>query len=120
MRLLVTGSRFFPAGWDIHRVQRCLDIFCVIEGRPDFVMQGGADGFDHAAKTWADANGIEQKTFWAEWHKRGRAAGGERNQRMLDEGKPTLVLAFPPGVSGTYDMIERAEAAGIPVIRVPK
>lgn len=44
----------------------------------------------------------------------GKAAGPIRNQRMLDEGKPDLVVAFPGG-RGTADMVRRAKAAGVPV-----
>jgi hypothetical protein len=36
---------------------------------------------------------------------------------MLDKGRPDLVLAFPGG-RGTADMIQRAEAAGVPVQRL--
>jgi hypothetical protein len=44
----------------------------------------------------------------------GKAAGPIRNQRMIDEGKPDLVIAFPGG-RGTADMVSRAKKAGIPV-----
>ncbi len=37
-----------------------------------------------------------------------------RNQQMLDEAKPDMVLAFPGG-RGTDDMVSRAEKAGVPV-----
>jgi predicted Rossmann-fold nucleotide-binding protein len=40
-----------------------------------------------------------------------------RNQQMIDDGKPDVVIAFPGG-SGTADMIRRAEAAGVKVIRM--
>ena len=47
------------------------------------------------------------------------AAGARRNQKMLDEYHPDIVLAFtdqPPGDSkGTKDMCDRAIAAGVPV-----
>jgi predicted Rossmann-fold nucleotide-binding protein len=40
-----------------------------------------------------------------------------RNQRMIDEGKPDLVVAFPGG-SGTADMVRRAKRASIEVMEV--
>ncbi len=46
--------------------------------------------------------------------KDGSFAGFKRNQKMLDEGKPELVLAFPGG-TGTADMVKRAKNAGIEV-----
>jgi hypothetical protein len=59
---------------------------------------------------------MTQSVFYADWDKHGRAAGPIRNQQMLDEGKPDLVVAFllPQG-SGTLDMIRRTEKAGIEV-----
>lgn len=44
------------------------------------------------------------------------AAGPRRNQQMLDEGKPLLVLAFHDDIKssrGTKDMVSRAKRAGI-------
>jgi hypothetical protein len=40
----------------------------------------------------------------AEWERLGRKAGPIRNQRMLEEGKPDLVVAFPGG-TGTAGMM---------------
>ena len=51
----------------------------------------------------------------AEWHRLGRKAGPIRNQRMLDEGKPDLVVAFPGG-TGTAGMVALACKAGVRVI----
>ena len=45
------------------------------------------------------------------------AAGPWRNARMLRDGKPNLVIAFPGG-DGTKDMIQQSERAGLEVIRV--
>ena len=51
-----------------------------------------------------------------DWKRHGKSAGPLRNQRMLDEGRPTLVWAFWDGKSpGTRDMILRAVRAGVEV-----
>jgi len=55
-------------------------------------------------------------TFDADW-KLGKKAGPLRNQRMIDEGRPDLVVAFPGG-KGTADMVRRAEAAGVKVLKI--
>jgi hypothetical protein len=55
----------------------------------------------------------------ADWAKHGRAASPIRNQQMLDEGRPNLVVAFPGG-RGTADMVRRARSAGVEVIEVDK
>lgn len=81
------------------------------------LIEGGALGADRLARRWAyTVGGITVETFPADWGAHGKAAGPIRNQRMIDEGKPDVVLAFPGG-RGTADMIRRAEAAGIRVIR---
>lgn len=41
-----------------------------------------------------------------------------RNKQMLDEGKPTAVLAFAGG-AGTLNMVTQAKAAGLLVIEAP-
>ena len=52
-----------------------------------------------------------------EWDELGKKAGPLRNQRMLEEGKPELVVAFPGG-GGTKDMVRRAVKAGVSVHEV--
>jgi hypothetical protein len=76
------------------------------------VIEGGARGADRQAREWALANGLDVQTFEADWHVHGRRAGPIRNQRMLEEGQPDLVVAFPGG-HGTANMVRQAEARGI-------
>lgn len=83
----------------------------------EVLIEGGAKGADELAGKWADENTVEHLTFLADWNKHGKAAGFIRNQQMLDEGKPTLVVAFPGG-EGTKDMIKRAKKAGIVVYEI--
>lgn len=55
----------------------------------------------------------------ADWQAHGRSAGPKRNQFMIDEHQPNLVLAFHadlPRSRGTKDMLRRAWHAGIPAI----
>lgn len=82
---------------------------------PDTVIiSGAASGADTAAVDWAVVNWVSFLEFPADWKKLGYAAGPIRNQQMIDEGRPDLVLAFPGG-TGTADMVRRARAAGIEV-----
>lgn len=74
-------------------------------------------GADLWADEWAVVNWTQIEEYPADWAKYGRAAGPIRNRRMISEGKPDLVLAFPGG-RGTSDMVRRAELAGITVERV--
>jgi hypothetical protein len=74
-------------------------------------------GADLGAFLWAVQNSKKIKTYEAEWSKYGRAAGPIRNRRMIEEGKPNLVVAFPGG-AGTANMTKLAREAGIKVIQV--
>ena len=55
--------------------------------------------------------------FPAEWEVYGKRAGRVRNQEMLDDTQPDLVLAFPVGESpGTRHMMSIASKAGVRVL----
>jgi len=110
-RVLVCGGRDFS---ETQRACTCLDRLRVSHSI-ETVIDGGARGADGIASFWARSRGLENVTFKADWRTHGKAAGPIRNQRMIDEGKPDLVVAFPGG-RGTADMVRRAEAAGVPVI----
>jgi hypothetical protein len=116
MRVLVCGGRNYE---NKEHVWSVLDEICNPEGdflpiRPVTIIHGGAEGADLLADGWAVHNWVEIEEYLADWDTYGRAAGPIRNQRMLDEGKPDLVIAFPGG-RGTADMVRRARAAGMPV-----
>jgi hypothetical protein len=80
------------------------------------VITGGARGADSMAHEWAVSRGIPTEVYMAEWGRLGRKAGPIRNQRMLQQGRPDLVIAFPGG-RGTANMIGQANAAGLEVIK---
>lgn len=111
MRVLVCGGRDFD---DYRRFASSMNTLDLRDGPFKTVIHGGAPGADWCAHLWADSARRQEVEFKADWKKHGRAAGPLRNQQMLDEGKPDLVIAFPGG-RGTADMVRRAKAAGIPV-----
>lgn len=108
MRVLVCGGRDFRNSPMMARV-----LGEVGTHRISVVIHGGAPGADTMAGSWASAFGVRCETYDADWSL-GPKAGPIRNQRMIDEGKPDLVVAFPGG-KGTADMVRRAKKAGIPV-----
>ncbi|WP_200911707.1 DUF2493 domain-containing protein [Mesorhizobium sp. 1M-11] len=112
MRVLVCGGRDYT---NRILVWRTLDGLQAIHGRLT-IIQGGASGADQLARHWCyrKAHSVLMINEPADWRRRGRAAGPIRNQRMIDEHRPELVIAFPGG-NGTADMVERAKAAGIPI-----
>lgn len=113
VKVLVCGGRDFR---DYARVQDVLGRLHKERGPITVLIQGGAKGADWMGAQWARSLGIPVFEFQAGWERHGKAAGSIRNQRMLDEGEPDLVLAFPGG-RGTGDMVKRAEIAGFEVIK---
>lgn len=83
------------------------------------IISGMAKGADSLAVEYAKAFGLPLNKFFAEWEKYGKSAGYRRNTRMLVEGKPDLVVAFPGG-KGTEMMIKIAKEAGIQTIIISK
>lgn len=86
---------------------------------PTLVIAGCAKGADKLAHEWAQSRGVPSQRFRAEWKKFGVSAGPRRNERMLREGKPSLVVAFEGG-RRTADMVRKAQDAGVPQFCVPE
>lgn len=126
MRILVCGGRDY---YKYSRVEDTLDkllnqVWSEDEDQNITIIQGGAAGADFLAKvfvldglSWLVDSEVLLEEYPADWKTYGKAAGAIRNQQMLDEGKPNLVVAFPGG-RGTQDMINRAKKANIEVIEV--
>lgn len=109
MRVLVCGGRDYKEKdvlWNVLDNIGPPEITCIISG-----MAKGADTF---AAEWAKRFGFKLEEYWADWKAHGKAAGPIRNQQMIDEGKPDLVIAFPGG-NGTADMVRRAKKHNIEV-----
>lgn len=85
--------------------------------RPTHIVTGGCRGADALAQKWAQVAGIPFSTYSADWDRYGKAAGPKRNQAMIDDCHPDLVVAFPGG-RGTVDMVRRAKAEGVKVLEV--
>lgn len=124
MRVVVTGGRSYS---DTKRVFAVLDELHA--RRPiTALIEGEASGLDVRAKAWARQRGVLSVPFPAPWgdidhpgavvrYRRDgtahdAAAGGRRNQQMIDEGRPDFGFVFPGG-TGTADMRARLVAAHI-------
>lgn len=111
MRVLVCGGRRFN---DRQYVFETLDRINTDRRHIDTIIQGGASGADRLAADWADERSIPCEQFAANWAQHGRSAGPRRNLKMLQEGRPDLVVAFHGG-AGTANMVDSARAAGVRV-----
>lgn len=122
MRVLVCGGRDFA---DTAKVFTTLDQIAFAEPGANWptitqIIHGGARGADTLAGAWAKAWGIPCREFAItseEWDQHGKRAGYLRNKRMLDEGKPHLVVALSGG-RGTAMMVKLSRDAGVKVIEV--
>lgn len=113
MRVLVCGGRDYN---DSHRVFAVLDKLHS-EAGIDLIIEGGARGADHLAMSWAADRRVPRERYDADWEAHGNFAGPMRNRRMLEEGKPDIVVAFP-GNRGTADMCRKARKAGVEVYEI--
>jgi len=112
MRVLVCGDR----NWGDYAL--VLQKLNGIGAAPHTVIDGACCGADSCGNRAAMSLNWPFMRFPADWEKYGRAAGPIRNQQMLDEGRPDLILAFHDNIEhskGTSDMVRRARKAGIPV-----
>ena len=113
MKVLVCGGREFN---DADFISSELD---QLHAQYHFVtvIEGAARGVDSIAGTWARARGLDVVEYPADWANEGRHAALIRNERMLREGQPDLVIAFPGG-NGTAHTCWHAETLGIQVVKL--
>lgn len=95
------------------------------EGRMFTLAEGEDRGADRASKEFVETCILEDgprymqvKPYPADWKRHGKSAGPIRNQLMLYETQPHIVVAFPGG-RGTADMVRKAKHRGGKVIEVP-
>ncbi len=81
------------------------------------VHVGREDGVDRLAWQWAVRLGLGVVRYEAQWDRMGVNAGYDRNTRMLEGGKPDLVVVFPGGPV-TADMVSKAQSGAIKVLQV--
>ena len=106
MRVAVTGGRDFAQ-------------YTFLASKLDTVpmgslAHGGALGADFLAGRWARRKNVPTRVYEAEWGLLGPRAGPVRNERMLDDFAPALLVAFAGGV-GTAHCIGAAKQRKIPV-----
>lgn len=112
MKVLICGGRNFESRIMMMRV---MDQVHANRGPIKQVIHGGARGADRLGGEWAREQGINVRIYKADWDRDKKAAGPIRNMKMLTEGQPDLVVAFPGG-DGTAHMVSIARKAGVEVI----
>jgi UDP-N-acetylmuramoylalanine-D-glutamate ligase len=133
MRVLVCGGRDYNNFGTFGIAMDMVHDELLSANPPTVVIHGWPNtGVNDMAHRWADIHGYDVLAFSSDWNdlsnmdaiikKRRhdpacdvRSSLHRRHQRMLDEGRPDLCVAFPGG-SGTDDMVARARRAGIKII----
>lgn len=122
MIIIACGGRDYTGIYNKMRVNKALNLLHTQKG-VELLIHGAARGADSLAEEWAKVRGIETEAFPAEWEKYGKAAGYLRNKAMLIRlmdreflGREIGVVAFPGG-TGTANMIQQTEEAGLLVWR---
>jgi len=112
MRLLICGGR------DFHDAEYAFPRFDRVHQKTPVsrLICGMADGGDKLGYNWAKTRNIPIDEYWPDWKGLGRAAGPIRNEEMLKDGKPELVLGLPGG-NGTAHMCRISRGAGVPVLQ---
>ncbi len=80
------------------------------------LVHGGGPGVEKIAARWAERNGVHQVVCKPDWDRHGRAAPFRRNDELLNL-LPKGVIAFP-GSGITENLVDKARALGIPVMKV--
>jgi len=118
MRILCCGDR----NWGLSNLRadeiKIKNALSNYDSSDTTVIHGACGGADAISSTTARNLGMTVESYPADWTGYGRAAGPIRNQQMLDEGKPDLVIAFHSDIEnskGTADMVRRARKANIPI-----
>lgn len=115
MRVLVCGGRNYNNYNEVARVLN--NLYIALDKDNLTIIDGGARGADTLANTWAISNGVKTERFFADWSKHGKSAGPRRNKQMLEEGKPSMIIAFPGG-KGTANMVSIARKADVYVYEI--
>src|SRR5215203_4448097 len=113
MNVIVSGGRAY---FDQVKVDDVLDTLNW-QRHIDAILQGGATGADELARNWAERRRVRIRTYISGKTSGGRSSWSKGNQRMVDEGRPDLVVAFP-GVRRTADLVRRAKDACVTVLLI--
>lgn len=109
MKIAVTGGRNF------NNLELIKEAFKPFIGQDVILAHGDARGADRLCAEYAKELGWKVIAYPANWKLYSKKAGPIRNQQILDDFKPEILLAFE-GNSGTFDMVCRASKANIQII----
>ena len=114
-KVIVAGGRdFYDYEYMSQQLDELFENKAIFENRQIKIVSGMAEGADILAIRYADEHKLTKILFPANWKKFPRIAGFLRNNDMLSIATH-LVAFWDSKSSGTKNMIEIAQAKGIPV-----
>jgi hypothetical protein len=114
MRVLICGGRHYENGDAVHHELIRFNSQHAIS----VIIHGGVSGPGPAAEAWARQSGVAVVRYPPNWERFGKKAERLRNDFMLTDSRSDCVIAFPGG-DDTADLVAKATAAGIQVLRAP-
>ena len=115
MRLIVCGGRSFA---NFELIER--ELTRLNSNKPISVLIHGWIGpAASVIEHWARENDIPIVRYPPNWELHGKGAEARRNEFMLCDSRPGLVVAFPGGPD-TSDLVRRALNRGVAVLVVPE
>lgn len=116
MRILITGGRSWADEETIANAILDLKNWYPFDWEDVVIVHGDCPtGADAMAQKFAEESDLITERYPAEWSKYGRAAGPQRNQKMVDLGADVVLAFIMPGSRGTADCVKRAKKAGLTV-----
>lgn len=109
--VIVFGARNMQ---DCDLVHKALDSVHSVRGGISTVVQGGQQGCDRWAQSWAFNHNVPIKTYEEDWKRHGRGAKSIRDLLMLESHRFAKVVAFPGG-DETRKAVEAAIRLGMEV-----
>jgi hypothetical protein len=110
MRLLLVGGRHLK---DATLIRKSLGLIH-IRMQVSVLIHGGHAALGTIAEDWARESDIHILRYPANWRLLGKRAEGVRNDFMLSDSRPDMVLALPGG-DDTRALIVKALVLGVPV-----
>ena len=114
MRVLVCGGRYYEDTDAVH--QELIRFHWRIP--INVIIHGGVSGAGVAAEAWARRNRVDVVRYPPNWEGLGKRAERLRNDFMLADSHPDVVIVFPGG-RDTAVLAAKAMAAGIQVLDAP-
>jgi len=113
MRVLICAGRHYA---DTRHCRQVLEAFQRLH-EVRVLIHGGNQFLGSEIEVWARELGADIVRYPPNWQLHGKLAESLRNNFMLKDSRPDIVIALPGG-EDTEELVNRSKAAGIPTLSV--